>query len=64
MILKTRPELTDQLIEFYCDWRMRCEDVRTTYAHFTTAPAAKRAMAFAAYEAALDREESAADAYA
>jgi hypothetical protein len=64
MILRTRPELTDQLIEFYCDWRMRCEDVRATYEHFTTAPAAKRAIAFAANEAALDREESAADAYA
>ena len=64
MIRDRRPELTDQLIELYCDWRMRCEQVHATYERFTMAPKASRFLAFAAYEAALDQEECAADAYA
>jgi hypothetical protein len=64
MIRDRRPELTDQLIELYCDWRMRCEDVHATYEHFTNAQKPDRFVAFAAYEAALDQEECAADAYA
>ena len=64
MTADTRPELTDQLIGSYSDWRMQCLNVRAAYEHFTVAPAADRALAFAAYQAALDREESAADAYA
>ncbi len=64
MTADTRPELTDHLIGSYSDWRMQCLDVRAAYEHFTVAPASDRALAFAAYRAALDREESAADAYA
>ncbi|MFZ0972294.1 MAG: hypothetical protein WAN22_08715 [Solirubrobacteraceae bacterium] len=64
MIGDKRSELTDQLIERYCDWRMRCDEVHATYEHFTTSPKADRFVAFAAYEAALDQEECAADAYA
>lgn len=58
------PELADRLIELYCDWRNRCQDVRAAYHHFTTASGADRTAAFAVYMAALDREQSAADAYA
>ena len=64
MIRDKRPELTDRLIELYCDWRLRCEQVHATYERFTAAPKAGRFAAFAAYEAALDQEECAADAYA
>ncbi len=64
MISDKRSELTDQLTELYCDWRMRCEEVRATYEHFAAAPKADRFAAFAAYKAALDQEECAADAYA
>ena len=64
MIVDKRPELSDQLIELYCDWRTRCEDVRANYERFSSAPRAERALTFAAFEAALDREESAAEAYA
>jgi hypothetical protein len=64
MIVDRRPELTDQLIELYCDWRMRCEEVRSTYGRLDSAPRAERALVFAAFQAALDREGSAADAYA
>jgi hypothetical protein len=64
MNVDRRPELTDRLIELYCDWRMRCEEVRTTYGRVDGTPKAERPLAFAALQAALDREESAADAYA
>ncbi len=64
MILGTRSELTDQLIEAYCDWRTRCEEVRMTYRRLDTAPKDERPLASAAFHAALDREGSAAEAYA
>lgn len=64
MILDKRPELTDELLRLYCDWRTRCEDVRATYERFANSPRGDRAVAFAAFQAALDREECAADAYA
>ena len=64
MIVDKGPELTDELIELYCDWRTRCEEVRANYERFSSAPRADRASASAAFEAALDREESAAEAYA
>ena len=31
VIVEERPELTDVLLGLYCDWRTRCEDVRTNY---------------------------------
>lgn len=64
MILNRRPDLTDQLIALYCDWRMRCEDVRISYGQLDAAPKEERPLVFAAFQAALDREGSAADAYA
>jgi hypothetical protein len=64
MIRKLRPQMTDELIGLYCDWRTRCEEVHSAYERFAQAPRADRAVAFAAFQAALDREECAADAYA
>jgi hypothetical protein len=61
--VKIRPEQADQLIALYCDWREECVVVETAYERFTAAPAADRALAFAAYMAALEREESAAARY-
>jgi hypothetical protein len=54
----------DRLLELYCEWRMTCWHVRTTYGRFCTAAACDRPLAYAAYAAALDREESIACAYA
>lgn len=54
----------DHLLELYCEWRNECAAVRTAYERFSTAAPPERALAFAAYEAALDREESAAQLYA
>lgn len=49
MTADTRPELTDQLVGLYCDWRKQCVGVRAAYERFTVAPAADRTLAFAAY---------------
>jgi hypothetical protein len=64
MSAEIRPDLVDRMIELYCDWRTACWDARAAYDRFLEAPAADRAVAFAAYMAALDREESACGAYA
>ena len=56
--------LVDRLIELYCEWRSACWEVRSAYERFSAARADDRALAHAAYQAALDREESAADVYA
>ena len=61
--VKIRPEQADELIALYCDWREECVVVEATYERFTGASTADRALAFAAYEAALEREESAAARY-
>jgi hypothetical protein len=56
--------LVDRLIELYCDWRTACAEVRAAYERSCRACASDRALAFAAYAAALDREESACEDYA
>jgi hypothetical protein len=58
------PDLVDRLIDLYCDWRAERADVQAAYERFRDAPAADRIIAFAAYRAALDREQSACEAYA
>jgi hypothetical protein len=64
LAVQIRPDLVDRLIDLYCDWRTACAEVQTLYECFCEAPASERAVAFAAYAAALDREESACQAYA
>lgn len=64
MSTEIRQDLVDRMIELYCDWRTACWDVRAAYDRFPEAPASDRAVAFAAYLAALDREESACEFYA
>jgi hypothetical protein len=64
MSTEIRPDLVDRMIELYCDWRTACWDVRAAYERFLEAHASDRPVAFAAYLAALDREESACDSYA
>jgi hypothetical protein len=58
------PDLVDRMIESYCDWRTDCAEVHAAYARFLDAPASDRAPAFAAYIAAVDREQCACEAYA
>ncbi len=61
--VKIAPEQADQLIALYCDWREECVVVEAAYERFKAAPGADRTLAFAAYAAALEREESAAARY-
>jgi hypothetical protein len=59
-----RPELVDRMMDLYCDWRAESAAVQTAYERFRDAATADRTVAFAAYLAALDREESACASYA
>lgn len=61
--IDVHPLLVDRLMELYCDWRTECAAVRVAYELFADARDTERALAHAAYDAALDRERSAADAY-
>jgi hypothetical protein len=54
----------DLAVDAYVSWREECRAVRNAYLAYTHARAAEAAVAFDAYEAALDREEVAAEVYA
>jgi hypothetical protein len=58
-----RNRLLDQAIQRYCDWRQASAGVYEAYGNWLRAPAAEAALSFAAYGAALDREERAAARY-
>jgi hypothetical protein len=60
---QVRPDVIDRLIELYCDWREECAVVHAAYERFSSAAADSRALAFAAYTAALDREAAASRSY-
>ena len=55
--------LVDEAIEAYVGWREECAEVWDAYERWADAPRIDAAGAFAAYRAALDREESASHAY-
>jgi hypothetical protein len=59
-----RPDLIDTMMDLYCEWRTECKEVQAAYERVARVRPSDRAAAFAAYMAALDREESACDAYA
>jgi hypothetical protein len=59
-----RPDLIDTMMDLYCEWRTESKEVQAAYERASRAASCDRAPAFAAYMAALDREESACDAYA
>jgi hypothetical protein len=59
-----RPELIDHLMEMYVEWREECIGLRTAYERWLSVPVGERDRAFAAYRAALDREEQASAVYA
>ncbi len=56
-------QLVDEAMEAYVDWREESAEVWDAYERWARAPKADDAGAFAAYRAALDREESASRAY-
>jgi hypothetical protein len=57
-------QLVDAAIDAYVDWREESAEVWDAYERWAHAPDVDAAGAFAAYRAALDREESASRAYA
>jgi hypothetical protein len=59
-----RPELVDEMIDLYCDWRTASAEVQAAYDRFCDATHTERTLAFAAYAAALDREQIACESYA
>jgi hypothetical protein len=56
--------LGDALIDLYVAWREECSTVQLAYERWRDAAKEDREAAFAAYKAALDREELASDMYA
>jgi hypothetical protein len=54
----------DELLEHYVSWREECITVEHSYEGWTAADRGEGALAYAAYLAALDREEHAARSYA
>jgi hypothetical protein len=58
------PDVIDRLMEMYVDWREECVWLRDAYERWLSVPIEERDLAFAAYRAALDREEQASAVYA
>jgi hypothetical protein len=58
------PELIDDLIDSYVDWREECLAVEDAYDLWASSSADHRDLACAAYRAALDREQQASSVYA
>jgi hypothetical protein len=52
--------LADDFIENYVSWREEAAGVQSAYVHWQAAQEPDESLAFAAYRAALDREELAA----
>lgn len=50
----------DALIDSYVEWREECDTVEAAYERWGESERSLRGLAYAAYRAALDREEKAA----
>jgi len=61
--VEMRDHLLDEAFDRYLDWRAESEAVCEAYGRWSSATAADGADSFAAYRAALDREERAATVY-
>lgn len=59
-----RRRLVDEVIDAYVDWREECIFVWDAYRRWSGASRDDAVLAFAAYAAALDREERASAFYA
>jgi hypothetical protein len=58
-----RERLTDEAFQRYLEWRDECATLEAAYRNWSNAPASGGGFAFAAYTAALEREERAAAQY-
>jgi hypothetical protein len=59
-----RTTLIDDAVDAYVEWQEECLFVWDAYRHWARAPRADASLAYAAYAAALDREERASAYYA
>jgi hypothetical protein len=57
---KQRSALADAFVDSWVSWREASEDVRAAYRSWSECARPQRALAFAGYRAALDREQHAA----
>lgn len=57
-------ELVDAMMSRYVQWREHAAAATDAYSEWSAAPAGEKASRFAAYFAALDREEASAGTYA
>ena len=62
-LLGASPWLRDEFVECYGRWREERTDVRLSYDRWRDSEPDIEPIAYAAYLAALDREERAADVY-
>jgi hypothetical protein len=60
----SQADVVDAAVEAYVHWREECADAGHAYLRWESAVKGDRVLAFAAYTAALDREETAASFYA
>lgn len=62
----TRPAVAvvDAMMSRYVQWREHAAAATDAYSEWSAAPAGEKASRFAAYFAALDREEASAGSYA
>ena len=60
---KRRAALADAFLETYVCWREACDEVHAAYRRWVDSKPPQRILWFAAYRAALDREEEAASAH-
>jgi hypothetical protein len=56
--------LVNDAVDAYVEWRQRCGEVWVAYANWAAARASTVAPCYAAYAAAVDREERASQVYA
>jgi hypothetical protein len=63
-LLTPPPDLVDEMLARYIDWRWDAAGVWDAYAAWVNAPASEKSSRFAAYIAAVDQEQSAATSYA
>jgi hypothetical protein len=54
---------TDSLLDGYVAWRETCADVDAAYERWTRSVPCDQSLAFAVYQAALEREEHASRVY-
>jgi hypothetical protein len=62
-LLTPPPDLVDEMLAYYIDWRSDAAAVWDAYMAWANAPAGEKPSRFSAYTAALEQEESAATSY-